>query len=302
MALATIVALQGCDPDWKFDTNYEPELVVEGSITTNGFSRVYLSESKSLNHTLDSLTLSELPVVSAKVTVSDGSRTEILVGRIDRNRMPYFAYTGSEIRGVPGRTYTLTITYHDRVMTAQTTIPKVVPLDSLRLRPSAESDTLYQATGYFRDPEGETNYYKIFTQVEEKDKDLFNAFMGSFSDEILSHPEAEAEIYRAFRHTTVKGDKYTPFFKPGEVVRFCFAQVPLAGFRFWSLYENEVMNNSNPIIPSTTNLPGNVDGALGLWMGYGASYYRVEVKDTCYSFLPDTNNPSSIFTTSSFIK
>jgi len=49
-------------------------------------------------------------------------------------------------------------------------------------------------------------------------------------------------------------------------------------------YENEVINSGNPVFPNTTNLPGNIDGGLGIWMGYGTAVYHVEVKNTCYHY------------------
>lgn len=280
--IVLVAAFMSCEPDWNFANDYELEVVVEGGIGANGFAKVYLSQSKILNSTWDSIALSKLPVMSAKVTVSDGSRTEILVGRVDKNRLPYFVYTGSQIRGEAGKAYTLTVIYRGNEITARTIIPEPVLLDSIRLQPTEGCDTLYQATAYFNDPDGEVNYYKVFTQVEGKDKDYYNAFMGTFTDEILVPPVAKAEIYRGFRHTEL--NKYTPFFIPGEKVGICFSQITEEGFRFWSQYENEVINSGNPVFPNTTNLASNINGGLGIWIGYGMAVYQVEVKDTCYYY------------------
>lgn len=280
--LLLIAVFVSCDPNWDFDSDYEPEIVVEGSIEADGFSKVYLSQSKILNSTWDSIAISKLPVMSAKVTVSDGTRTEILVGRIAKGRLPYFVYTGSQIRGEVGKVYTLSVIYRGKEITARTTIPKPILLDSIRLQPTKGCDTLYQATAYFNDPQAEVNYYKISTRVEEKDQDYYNAFMGTFSDKILVSSVGKAEIFRGFRHTELS--KYTPFFIPGEKVGVCFAQITEEGFRFWSQYENEVINSANPVFPNTTNLPGNMNGGLGFWLGYGTGVYQVEVKDTCYHY------------------
>lgn len=279
MLIATLAA---CEPDWDFSSDYEPQVVVEGGIEANGFAKVYLSQSKVLNSTWDSIALTKLPIMSAKVTVSDGNRTEILVGRVDDNRLPYFVYTGSQVRGEPGKVYTLTVIYRGKEITAHTTIPEPILLDSLRLQPTQGCDTLYQTTGYFDDPAGEANYYKVFTRVEGRDKDYYNAFMGTFSDEVLVPPVAKVEIHRGFRHTELK--KYTPFFVPGEKVDICFSQITEESFRFWSQYENEVINSGNPVFPNTTNLPGNIEGGLGIWTGYGTAIYHIEVKDTCYYY------------------
>ena len=113
-----VAVFTSCEPDWDFDSDYESEVVVEGGITVDGFAKVYLSQSKILNSTWDSIALSKLPVMSAKVTVSDGSQTEILVGRIDKGRLPYFVYTGSQIRGEVGKVYTLTVMYRGKEISA----------------------------------------------------------------------------------------------------------------------------------------------------------------------------------------
>lgn len=271
-----ILMLTGCDLEWDFTTDYQSQVVVEGSIESNGFARVYLSYSKALNSTWDSLSLSEIPLTTAKVTVSDGERTEILTGSIDRYRLPYYVYTGNTLRGTPGKTYTLCVTHRGNEITAETTIPEPIDVDSFSIRKSENSDTLYQVTAYFHDPEEETNYYKIFTRSYEKDSTFYNAFMGTFSDEVLSSPVAEASIYRAFRHTEL--NKYTPFFVPGEEIDIKFTQVTEDAFQYWSDYENEVTNNTNPFFPNTSNLPGNIQGGLGIWAGYGTRYYHLRIE------------------------
>ena len=56
----------------------------------------------------ESTTLSDLVVRWANVTISDGERTETLIGRIDNSMTPPFVHTTAQITGVPGRTYTIT--------------------------------------------------------------------------------------------------------------------------------------------------------------------------------------------------
>lgn len=276
-SLFSFILLTGCDPKWDFTTDYIPQVIVEGSIESNGFAQVYLSYSKALGSTWDSLSVSEIPLTTAKVTVSDGEQTEILTGRMDKYRLPYFVYTGNTLRGVPGKHYTLCITHQGQNITAETSIPSPVSIDSFSIRQSENSDTLYQVTAYFHDPKEESNYYKVFTRVYKRDSTYYNAFMGTFSDEILSSPVAEVSIYRPFRHTELK--KYTPFFTPGEQVDIKFTQVTAEVFQYWNKYENEVVNNSNPFFPNTSNLPSNIQGGLGIWAGYGVSNYHIQIKE-----------------------
>ncbi len=65
---------------------------------------VYLSKNELM---LDSL--SNYPERWAKVTISDGTRTETMVGRYDRNYFPPFVYTTYDMRGEIGKEYTLRV-------------------------------------------------------------------------------------------------------------------------------------------------------------------------------------------------
>lgn len=109
-------------------------------------------------------------------------------------------------------------------------------------------------------------------------------FMGTVSDDILSSPTAQINVFRAFRHTEL--NKYTPFFVAGEEVGIKFTQVNEETFLFWKEYENEVVNNGNPFFPNTSNLPGNIRGGLGIWAGYGVSSYQLHINST--KKLPDS--------------
>lgn len=116
--------LIGCNPKWDFDSElFEPQIVVEGWIENGQFPLVCLTQTKSLNNSIGENDLNDLAIRWAKVSVSDGTKTEILTGRINKNYIPPFIYTGSEIRGEVGKTYTLTVEYSGRTVTAETYIP-----------------------------------------------------------------------------------------------------------------------------------------------------------------------------------
>lgn len=198
--------------------------------------------------------------------------------RSEDHRLPYFVYTGNTLRGEPGKRYFLRITHQGKDLTAETTVPAPIKIDSFAIQPCAGSDTLFQVTAFFHDPQEEKNYYKLFTRAYGKDSAYYNAFMGTVSDDILSSPTAQINVFRAFRHTEL--NKYTPFFVTGEEVGIKFTQVNEETFLFWKEYENEVVNNGNPFFPNTSNLPGNIRGGLGIWAGYGVSSYRLHINST----------------------
>ena len=158
--------LIGCNPKWDFDSElFEPQIVVEGWIENGQFPLVCLTQTKSLNNSIGENDLNDLAIRWAKVSVSDGTKTAILTGRINKNYIPPFIYTGSEIRGEVGKTYTLTVEYSGRTVTAETYIPQPVNLDRIEVDKCEDSDTLFQIRGYFQDDKTAHNYYKVFTRT-----------------------------------------------------------------------------------------------------------------------------------------
>ncbi len=272
--------LIGCNPRWDFDSElFEPQIVVEGWIENGQFPLVCLTQTKSLNNSIGENDLNDLAIRWAKVSVSDGTKTEILTGRINKNYIPPFIYTGSEIRGEVGKTYTLTVEYSGRTVTAETYIPQPVNLARIEVDKCEDSDTLFQIRGYFQDDKTAHNYYKVFTRTLPDDTRFFAPFLGTFNDNIISEDMSEASIsiYRGVHFITT--EKHTPFYKRDETVMIKFAQMSEEGFLFWSDYENEVTNKKNPIFPNSSNLRSNVKGGLGVWCGYGVSNYTVNIAE-----------------------
>lgn len=272
--------LSGCEPKWDFGSvDFEPQIVVEGWIEDGDFPIVCLTQTKTLDMPLDSSSAFDVAIRWAKVTVDDGTNSEILTGRIDRRYVPPYVYTGSRMRGEAGKSYNLKVEYSGRTVTATTYIPEPVSLDKIVVEKCDDDDTLFQIKAHFHDDKSEKNYYKFFTRVWSEDKRFFSSFLGTFDDSILpENGDASVSVFRGIRFTTL--DKYTPFYRGKDSVVVKFTQLPEEGFRFWSSYESEVTNGKNPIFPSSSNLVSNVHGGLGVWCGYGASIYYVTIKDS----------------------
>lgn len=274
------ICLTGCTPEWDFGSvDFTPQLVVEGWIEENSYANVCLTQSLTLDTNGEEQPLFDIPIRWAKVTVSNGEESEILTGRINHNYTPPFLYTGAKLKGEAGKTYTLTIEYSEKTLTASTTIPPTVPIDRISVSRCDDSDSLYQIKVDFRDDRKEKNYYKLFTRAIPDDKRFFSSFMGTFDDEVLpTSGKASVQAHRGIRYTHI--DTYTPFFKERDTVMVKLTQLPKDGFEFWSDYENEVTNGKNPIFPSSSNLSSNIKGGLGIWCGYGADIRIVCIKDS----------------------
>ena len=99
-----------------------PVLVVEGWIENGAAPVVMLSESIPVvdNQEISPSDMLERIAKWAKVTVSDGTRTEVLTGMTDPDYFPPYVFTSGRMKGEVGKTYTLTVEYKDYKATATT--------------------------------------------------------------------------------------------------------------------------------------------------------------------------------------
>src|SRR6187402_2764941 len=85
--------------DYVNSVDGESKIVVEGWIEQGDVPQVILSRSMPINAVIDSTTILDYFIRSAKVTVSDGENEEILSVRGDNSRIPPYVYYGSNIKG-----------------------------------------------------------------------------------------------------------------------------------------------------------------------------------------------------------
>ena len=130
--LMFLLLFTGCEP--KEDIA-EPELVVEGWITSGGHPLVMLHKSISFNESFESVAslIEDKLVPFGKVTIDDGTQKVILTGRLDTNYIPPYRYSSVEIIGEEGKTYSLTAEYENIILTATTTIPPRAYLYSIQI-------------------------------------------------------------------------------------------------------------------------------------------------------------------------
>lgn len=49
------------------------------------------------------------------------------------------------------------------------------------------------------------------------------------------------------------------------------AQVDEQSYNFWSEYDKNIILGGSMLFPKSTNLPSNVEGAIGYWCGMGST-------------------------------
>lgn len=268
IVLSLSFLLGGCSQD--VSTSSLSQLVVEGWIDAGGFPVVKLTRTIPLGD--DALSLDSLSRYMdrwAKVTISDGERTEILAGRYDKKYFPPFIYTTYDMRGEEGKEYTLRVEASDgKVAEARTRIPVSAKIDSFRVEPT-DVDSLFQLYAY-------TSYRgkcKLFTQVVGKQREMSSAELGLFAEGMIGE-DGKLSVKRG--RDNLQKD-FTPFFKKDEVVRVKFSTLTDEGYAFWRSFEDMLALSRIPLMPVNTNLKSNVHSALGYWQGYGSSFYEVRI-------------------------
>ena len=179
-------------------------------------------------------------------------------------------FTGTAvIIGEAGKTYSLTIHAEGKTLTSSTTIPPLVYLDSIYVKPVDDpaNDSLVRLFGHFNDPPEIGNYYRMFTS--QNGQPFYPFFTSVAEDFFINGKPVEFFIGRGEAPNAEDFETYGLFTRGDTVVtKFCSIDRPT--YDFWLTIENDVGSGgpfANEIIVKT-----NIDGGLGVWCGYGPTY------------------------------
>lgn len=267
----------------------EPQIVVEGYIDDGGYPLVGVTLTFPVSTEEHSIADMKDHILRwARVSISDGEQTEVMVGRYHKGYFPPYIYTTTTMRGQVGRSYTLSVDYRQYHATATTTIPEVAKPDSIVMyplsgeesAPTLQCDTVvegvaypkyYQSYIYFRDNADTKDYYAVFSRVGEDQRQFLLSHLGTIDDESL---RSESRI-PAYRGHHIQG-KYQRYFIFGEPVGIKFARIDAQSYQILKDYENNILLGSNMFMASSNNIRSNIVGGLGYWIGCGASssYFR----------------------------
>ncbi|MEZ4985676.1 MAG: DUF4249 domain-containing protein [Saprospiraceae bacterium] len=285
-------------PDVTTDSN---ALVVEGYIEGGDNPLppyVLLTKSFPFFSELSQEEVSNSFVHDAVITVSDGEKsvtlTELCINDLSpaqRELLANFigttadsigfnicAYTDLSFTmlGEIGKTYTLQIEANGQQLSAVTTIPTPIPLDSLRFTPppGIPNDTLAQLEVFIQDPIGVANYYRYFTGTD--DGPLLRPFASVIDDQFFDgqgfhFPLSKAEDFN---------DSFDPetfgLYRIGTTANIKWMSIDEQHFNFWNTLEFS-RSNQGPF-SSYTRVDHNIEGGLGIWGGIAARYYSLEVR------------------------
>jgi hypothetical protein len=263
-----------CNKDLTDHNNFVPSIVVDGSIESNDYPRVFLTRNIPYYVSIDSSDIIYLVLRQAKVTVSDGENSETLTLMYDKDLFPPFYYQGTEMTGVAGKTYDLKVEYGSTVLMASTTIPMPVNADSVWFQLKGDEPDLGEILVKLRDPV-EKNYYKIYTRILGKQKSFYPSLISNFDDQLFNGQTFTFHLQKGPESYLNLSQKDYEFSSRDTVyVKLC--TLDEQSFAFWRSYQNEITNGANPFASSFHEVTSNIKGdALGIWCGFGSTIYKV---------------------------
>ena len=205
-------------------SDFGPQIVIEGILTDQ-----LLAHSVKISKTGDYEEPDVYPpVTDALVAIGDNEGNVETLRQSDAG-----VYLANSIQGVPGRTYTLTVTVAGKVYSASSTMPEALELDSVHVVSQQESSGLFVI--YFTDREGVEDYCRINIYRNERwVEDYF--YNGRFSD-------GEQIVL----------DKLYKNYSRGDIIRIDFLAIDKQTYEYLTLLYEEIYQDRDGI-PEFMNL------------------------------------------------
>jgi glycosyltransferase involved in cell wall biosynthesis len=254
---------------------------VDGSIENEDFAMVVVSRSVPYFDEVSTQSLSNVFVLDAVVVVDDGQYSDTLQLVFDPQAFPPVFYRGANplLKGISGKSYNLTVIADGKTLTARTSIPTPIPLDSLYWKPDAANDALGFGWGHFKDPDTIGNIYRIF--VKRQGYPFYATIRRSTSDDrIYNGLSTEFSFFRPdsvpsfLLSDEARESEDRFYFKRGDTIYMKWATLDRISYEFVNTYEIAATSFRNPFA-APTFIRSNIQGAGGLggWVGYGVSFH-----------------------------
>ncbi|MCM1348090.1 MAG: DUF4249 domain-containing protein [Firmicutes bacterium] len=246
--------------------------VIEGWIDSDGYPVVMFTSS--LPPSTEGGNVAEMMIRWGKVVVSDGCDSVILTGGPNSGYFPPFRYYSFDMKGVPGRTYTVDVEFDNLHARAECRMPEPTTIDSIVFR-GADSDTLRTGTLYFTAPADCPAYYNLEIKEYGRRRRAYPAMLGAISTTV---PGAKVEVPVFRPKNELDTGLFVPQFAVGDEIEVSLCRVEKPVYDFWSAYDNDVVFGHSVFLGTSAPLPTNVQGGLGVWSARGVDKRAVTVR------------------------
>lgn len=307
---SSLLWLNACETEFTPPTVTDgQQIVVEGFIEAaqeNGLPTfVILSRSLPYFEKLSRDQLDQLYVKGAKVTVTSGDGAvatlqEICLQDLDPNTQnivrQFLGFGGGNdslgvnfcayadlfglIKPKEGQRYDLKVEAEGQLITATTTIPDLVGLDSFHFKPTPGKgiDSLAQLFTTIADPVDQINYYRYLSSIN---RGPYESGFNSLTDDIIFNGQTfEFRLNKPESGTDDEEDGGPETFglwHRGDTITIKWCTIDQNHFNFWNTLEFN-RNNQGPF-SSYTRITSNIRGGLGVWGGLAAAYYDLVVPE-----------------------
>lgn len=241
------------------------------SNTSNIFERnaeIYVSNGKDSTRLQElcwqDLTLDSKKQAGAALGINSDSTTK------DFNFCVY-ADISQKIKAKIGETYSLRVKLADgRVLTSSTTLPRLVPIDSLIfIKPPGinQNDTFAQCRASVNDPKG-PDFYRYLTAINNK---VYIAGSNTVTDDAFFDGQIiKFNLFKSEPRNSKTDASIYGLWHRGDTVSIKFCNIDKATFDFWNTLEYNARNGGP--FSSYTKVKHNISGGLGIWSGATISY------------------------------
>ncbi len=291
LLLIIIAFFASCEKDITVDLpKPEDKIVLEGIIENGQYPYLYVTKNIAYFDKVDTNTLMNMIVIdsNAVITVTHDNIIDTMHLTIDFNSFIPIKYQGN-IKGEVGKTYKLKATILGKTYTATTTIPNLVPLDSIKFKlryPDTPDDSTGFLWMYTTDPDTLGNYYRLFSKTIGKDNVFVHPYNSVADDQYFNGQSVEYQVSRGYNPATgvesdqTKEDVPRWVFIKGETVILKFCTLDIKHYNFWYSIELQNAADGNPFASPVTVKTNIEGGALGVWGGYGASFDTVYIDNS----------------------
>ncbi len=258
MYLVAFALLYSCTEVIDIETNKaQSELVVEAIIPDGDIAQVSLSYTVPLDN-INIFPMEE----NAEVTLSDDAGNTELLKSIKPGK-----YESRILRGIQGHTYSIGIKTAKNTVTASSTIPLKVTVDSVKIvnsmYPGAGASTsknafFYEVKLYYTDPAQFENSYRVLMSVNKSPLSGIHVFNDNFNN----GRNVESNIVF-----------YNEDIQTGDSLEIEFQCVDKAVYAYFSSFDNN-QQGATPANPKT-----NLNGAkLGYFSAHTVERKKIKIK------------------------
>jgi hypothetical protein len=280
MLVFGIVALYSCEKNIDFNLKESaPVLTVDAEIENGRAPRVVLTKSFSYYQKIDASLLSTSFVRNAEVYISNGTLTHKL------REYPYPIIPGvnayyysldtaslsTAFLGELNKTYTLRIVAEGKEYNAVTSIPAQVNFpDSLWFKRAPQNPDTLKRVMVMRatDPPGRGNNVRYFTK---RNSEPFLPGENVFDDQVIDGTTYEIQLPQGIDRNN-RASEDSSFYVKADTVTLKFCAIDKASYTFWNTWEFAYQSIGNPFAQPNKVIGNISNGALGIFVGYGAGY------------------------------